>query len=511
MNNTADINYFKDPLNGKTGETAFKEKLPSILESHEAQINQNIADINILETDKLEKGGYTGTANDIDKKAQLIDFNRYGKVWLPNDFPSLPFNLERKIDGKIYHDFNFDDLEIGSGQIYMSPRTGVDTNDGSLANPVSTLTKSLELAHLQANETSVINIKDNVVADGYFMAMHNINKNIIIKSISTTGRTILHTGQNDLAGAWSWVADGTAWKMLRSSVTKVFDNKYINIDSTLKPYDKMDTLAECQAKKGSWYTDNVYVWIRTIDDVNPDVNLDRFIIQLPKTAKLRYNIVDNKMLSFSNLVHYLESTTDDVVELRGTTSISNGSSFFAKNCIYSGARNSNGNGFGAININSVYSFNCISVDVQKDGFNYHDFSLNPTNSNFNFEYECIAYDCGADDITSSNNSTTCHDNMKILRVNSIGYNSLGPVLADVNACKSVNYDCVMHDSSSNVLETKSAYYFDTAGTTEIGYTYLFNCSGGGLDTVSVNSDNTQPLYIKNFKGKTPSCDYILLD
>ncbi len=45
MNNTADINYFKDPLNGKTGETAFKEKLPSILESHEENINNIIGDL----------------------------------------------------------------------------------------------------------------------------------------------------------------------------------------------------------------------------------------------------------------------------------------------------------------------------------------------------------------------------------------------------------------------------------------------------------------------------------
>ena len=58
MNNTADINYFKDPLNGKTGEEAFKNRLPSILESHETEINN-------LDTNKLEKGNYSGTAEDL--------------------------------------------------------------------------------------------------------------------------------------------------------------------------------------------------------------------------------------------------------------------------------------------------------------------------------------------------------------------------------------------------------------------------------------------------------------
>lgn len=40
MNNTADINYFKDPLANKTGEEAFKNRLPSILESHEENIKR---------------------------------------------------------------------------------------------------------------------------------------------------------------------------------------------------------------------------------------------------------------------------------------------------------------------------------------------------------------------------------------------------------------------------------------------------------------------------------------
>ena len=41
MDNTADIDYFKNPpFDTKFGETAFKEKLPSILESHEENINR---------------------------------------------------------------------------------------------------------------------------------------------------------------------------------------------------------------------------------------------------------------------------------------------------------------------------------------------------------------------------------------------------------------------------------------------------------------------------------------
>ena len=51
MDNTADIDYFKDPLNGKTGEEAFRNRLPSILRSHETEIN-NLTEI--LESHETE-------------------------------------------------------------------------------------------------------------------------------------------------------------------------------------------------------------------------------------------------------------------------------------------------------------------------------------------------------------------------------------------------------------------------------------------------------------------------
>ena len=101
MNNTADIDYFKDPLNGKTGEEAFKNKLPSILRSHETEINNlteilesHETEINNLETDKLEKGGYIGNAQDlkqeIDTKSNIYSPTFTGNPTAPT--PSLGDN-----------------------------------------------------------------------------------------------------------------------------------------------------------------------------------------------------------------------------------------------------------------------------------------------------------------------------------------------------------------------------------------------------------------------------------
>ena len=72
IDNQTKIDYFKEPLEGKTGYEAFKYNLTEILESHETEINNlteilesHETEINNLETDKLEKNGYTGTAQDL--------------------------------------------------------------------------------------------------------------------------------------------------------------------------------------------------------------------------------------------------------------------------------------------------------------------------------------------------------------------------------------------------------------------------------------------------------------
>ena len=80
IDNQTKIDYFKEPLVGKTGEEAFRNRLPSILESHETEINN-------LETDKLEKGGYIGNAQDlkqeIDTKSNIYSPAFTGKPTSP--------------------------------------------------------------------------------------------------------------------------------------------------------------------------------------------------------------------------------------------------------------------------------------------------------------------------------------------------------------------------------------------------------------------------------------------
>ena len=79
MDNTADIDYFKDPLVGKTGEEAFRNRLPSILESHETEINLKanttyVDDELSTKIDSSEKTT-TGEAN------KIFTFSDEAKTW----------------------------------------------------------------------------------------------------------------------------------------------------------------------------------------------------------------------------------------------------------------------------------------------------------------------------------------------------------------------------------------------------------------------------------------------
>ena len=51
IDNQTKIDYFKEPLEGKTGYEAFRNNLPEILESHETEIN-NLTEI--LESHETE-------------------------------------------------------------------------------------------------------------------------------------------------------------------------------------------------------------------------------------------------------------------------------------------------------------------------------------------------------------------------------------------------------------------------------------------------------------------------
>ena len=168
------------------------------------------------------------------------------------------------------------------------------------------------------------------------------------------------------------------------------------------------------------------------------------------------------------------------------------------------------NGLHVENVKYCWNFECSAVGTFRDGFNYHNY-IGKGKSSFAFEYNCIAYNNGLRDTENNNNNAfTAHDGYRLLRIGNIGFNTKGPVLADINACYSINYDCTMYDSIlSGTPSVKSAYWFDDAGVTgETTQAYLINCSGGGVQTKGINTDGTAKVKVHNFKGNNVNLDVL---
>jgi hypothetical protein len=152
---------------------------------------------------------------------------------------------------------------------------------------------------------------------------------------------------------------------------------------------------------------------------------------------------------------------------------------------------------------NVHNFNCIASHSTLDGFNYH--STNP--NSLATEVNCIAYGSGRYKLTTgqpthSNNASTGHDGMNVLRVGSRYYDCEGPIVADVDNCYSISIGC----EASGILDTSTgvnaAYYvYDKPEDTPLTAKpkYIIECKGYGKN-VDIGVNGTSKTYVSNFVG-----------
>lgn len=419
----------------------------------------------------------------------LLSFNRYGDIELPSDFyNNINFRIYRGVDGKINHNFNIDDVINGWRTIYIS-EDGNDSNNGDTQDKPK---KSLDSVFSKISAISENNVIIKILSPVLTRNNSNVSttNRIINKNIAIVSDTETNIGS--IEAQLSWTRNGNTYQTTRSAVTDVWDKK--NRDFANKPvqYKKVSTLAECQSTKGSWCLEGTTLYIRRLDDLA----IDDDIMVLLQTGSLMFDLQSDVKLIFKNVNFLCAHDLNPNVKI---CSDNNTGHFIAVNSNFLGSQVMNG--LQIENIKHSWLFNCGAIGTMKDGFNYHNYLGNGENS-FAFEFNCVGYNNGIRDTENINNSTTAHDGYNILRIGCIGFNTKGPVLADVNGCYSINYDCTMYDSLlSGTANTKSAYWFDDSGVTgKTTKAYLINCSGGGKETKGINTDGTAKVNVHNFKG-----------
>lgn len=415
---------------------------------------------------------------------------RYGVIEFPPDFPkTLHFQLSRDRTGFISHNYDFSRL-VPSTNVYFS-RLGSDNNDGlTESTAVKTITKAMEIVNGLSNTTVNIIFMDKLVPLYSFSPVSastvSLSKNINFISNLEKG-SYFFSGYDPFT--FTWTSEGNAYKTARSAVSYVID--YDSSDSYGEPRElrKVSSLSECQSNRGSWYTDGTTVWVNTFDGSIPGNEIG---LVLPLSQQLKFELGQYRMFidkvgfwnhqSSANTFHSLLVNGDQL----GRLYIKDSSFRYAAN-----------NGFAVTNVGETYIFNSLSRDNGYDGFNYHG-----SGDEFAFEYYCESMGNG-EFAGGTGNATTAHDGMTIMRVSPIGSNSRGPLLADVNGCKSLVIDGKMFDSTLNSLSVRqsAAFYFDDALADTPGKAWLINCEGGGKNTFSLSSDGIAEIeLIERFVG-----------
>ena len=357
---------------------------------------------------------------------------------------------------------------------------------------------ALTIAESLPEETVTIYVHDDVVDYRRFnnVYQYNITKNINIKSISESGRTIYHCAQPPHEHVWTSIGDGV-YRTNRSLMYAVLDVKYRGEFDSVLEYDKLGSLADCQRKRGSWFADGNTLYVHTLDKREPDTDI---LCQIDRDINIRFDISDGKKLTMEGIDWLLRgqlTSNTDAVRISAGSNINNGTEFWAKDCAFSHARN--GNGLGTVAVYSTYIFDCISYGNGKDGFNYHERSIHPDVNSLVFEFNSSGYNNGNENEFSSN-SSTAHDGINIVRVNTQGYNSYGPVIADVNGCYSILFDCnagesLLPEGHINNL----SYSFNNRLAEKVGKAVLVNCSGGSHAAKTINADGID-IYVSNIKA-----------
>lgn len=415
----------------------------------------------------------------------IEEFGYTYNIYYPEEFPKLPFKVFKDVDNVYKHDFDINRELIGKN-IYVSCKGGQgsdSTGDGLTKETcVTTLAKALQIANSLSDDTIIINILNDIVDKDRGLGSIDfiINKNIVIKHIEN--KMIYFTNANY---GLSYTQSDNISKTNISSVLNCVDFKYVDSNKQPMCYKQVATLDNCKNENGSYFIDtNNDVYVNTIDGRVADDN-----IALNRNINSPEILIDKKLV-FLNCSFILPHTSRDCVKVKGNSSLS---TLINYNCVFSFG---GGNGLATLKVNRVYSFNCLSFSHNADGFNYHS-TLEQGPDELIFEYNCKAYNCGLNGL-GINNATTAHEGVNVLRVNCVGYDCNGPVLADVNGCWSLNYNCIMYNSTRDSGSTKTGFWFDSVSSARNHKAWLIDCAGDS--EYSLNGDETGDYFIRKFKG-----------
>lgn len=389
-----------------------------------------------------------------------LDF-QWKKFVKPSLFPNtLPINIFT--DGHNFiTDYSFDNFKNTGGTTYYVMPNGASGFDGLTKETAVSFAKAYSLA---SDGDTIILLEGDYDRDSLEWGSIIIQKSI---NIIGEGKCRIFAGNNDLQFTKT---DGysNVYQTTRSAAVRVID--YKAIPDELICYELKNSITAVDESEGSYYIDSSTVYVHALGGINPGgcvcvtVNSERFLEA--------NNDLQNTTVAFQNIMLIGKAT--GISSNRKNTSNNLTVVFDNVKAIYCG--NNTNDSFQIYGGTAILNA-CIAQCSFKDGFNYNGINkAGATTDCFIIEVDCIGSTCGLLQAAESQNGTTGHAGVKIIRVNGIYYDNFGANVADVQAdTMSINLGCKAFYSAGTPSGANENFAAQQAGTTM----WLYGCVGVG--------------------------------
>src|SRR5699024_1396786 len=258
-----------------------------------------------------------------------------------------------------------------------------------------------------------------IIMEGYYNRQEieaaEINKSISIKGME--GHEVILSVSDDISFN-EVVENPNVFLGSRSGTFKVIDRAYKDEYGDVLQYERVDSVEEVSNNRGTWFLDGSDLYVRTIDDREPDSQ----IRPLVSSSNINFK-TDDGFIYLENLT--LEGGNPP---LSASNITDKGKCFlYAKNVNVKYSRLYFGAEIKGVSL-SIFQ-NCTSSHNPMDGFNYH--TANNTRVKA-IEINCKGYSNGIGSDIDVENGSSMHGGGNIIRLFGEYFHNQGPNVIDVN-------------------------------------------------------------------------------
>jgi hypothetical protein len=443
-------------------------------------------------------------------------------VAIPSPFPATGIKFYRDQRGRYSTSFDPDAYLASwsvTSTIYVDVKSGNDTTGtGATGAPFKTVQKAITVAIAAADTKIQIVVKtsgtDVLFARDEFLSLNNDTKAISGKRIAVVPddprfRIYATTHQRSLV--WTLAAGQTlTYQAARSGVTAVVDISNRDERGIPRLFERKTSIADVEATPGSWFQDSATVYVHSLYGGQPAEGRTLAGVSVP-IAKV--TLAASAELFLRN-VYAAPGSSAAAFSVTNADGDYTDHRFVAWECAFAGANPLYGGGFGSngLTLDSVkqaWIFNSAAAYNSADGCNFHYTRIPATpgavRDYYALLFGCVSYDNGLDNAVAPgiNNAFTSHEGAHIALVACAGWNTQGPLFANVNGCNSVLIGCAgRHSARATADATHAAFFFDQANAPAGvgGAAYLDDCEG--LDTIwDLSTDGSAlPITLRDFIG-----------